>query len=59
MQNRLRSKPLWIAVFSLIFFVLKTYMNIEIPKGDELVNLILIVATLFGVFNNPTDKYHL
>jgi uncharacterized membrane protein len=56
MQNRLRSKPLWVAVFSLVIFILKTYFAIEIPKVDFLVESLLLIATLLGVFNNPTDK---
>jgi uncharacterized membrane protein len=56
MQNRLRSKPLWIATFALVIFVLKTYFKIEVPKADELLLLILIVAIEFGIINNPTDK---
>ena len=54
-QSRWRSKPLWIASFSLLGFVLKTYFDIEIPKYDTLIEMILLVATLFGIFNSSTD----
>jgi len=57
MQNRLRSKALWLAIFSFTIFVLKTYFDIEIPKADELMNGILLIATLLGIFNNPTSRY--
>ena len=55
MQNRLRSWVLWVSVASLIIFILKTYIGIEIPKVDILINSILGVLVLFGVINNPTD----
>lgn len=55
-QSRLRSKTAWVATISLILFVLKTYFEIEIDKVDELVELILMVATVWGVFNNPERK---
>ena len=56
MQNRLRSRALWIAVASLIAFVTKTYFKYEIEGFDKLVDTILLILTLAGVFNNPTDK---
>jgi hypothetical protein len=55
-QSRWRSKPLWIASFSLVSFVLKTYFDIEIPKYDILVEMVLLVATLLGIFNSSTDS---
>ena len=56
MQKRLHSKALWVAIFALAFFVSKTYFGYEIPKGNELVDAILLVMTLAGIFNNPTDS---
>jgi len=56
MQNRLRSKVVWTSTATLIIFILKNYLEIEIPKVDELIELILILATVLGIFNNPTDK---
>ena len=55
-QNRFRSWGLWLSVVALLVFVGKTYFNFEIPKVDELVNMILVVLTGFGVLNNPTNK---
>lgn len=55
-QSRWRSKPLWIASFSLLGFVLKTYFDIEIPKFDTLVEMVLLIASLLGIFNSPTDS---
>ena len=56
MQNRLRSKALWTAVFAFALFVSKTYFNYEIQEGNTLVDGILLILTLAGIFNNPVDK---
>lgn len=56
MQNRLKSKALWASILALIVFVLKTYFDVEILEGDKLIDMVLIVLTLAGIFNNPTDK---
>ena len=56
MQNRLHSRALWMAVLAFILFVSKTYFNYEIPQGNELVEGILLIMTLAGIFNNPTDS---
>lgn len=53
-QNRLRSKVLWLTILSFILFILKTYFKIEVVKGDELINGILTIFTLVGIFNNPS-----
>lgn len=55
MQNRYKSWALWLAVAALIAFVSKTYLGYEIPQFNELVNLILVVLTGFGILNNPGD----
>ena len=59
MQSRWRSKAAWMAALSLILFVSKTYFGYEIPEGDRFVDLILLVATAFGIWNNPerSDGY--
>ena len=54
-QSRWRSKPLWIATFSLIGFVLKNYFDIDLPKYDTTVEMVLLVLTLAGIFNSSTD----
>ena len=58
MQNRLKSKVLWMAVAALIAFVTKEWLGLEIPKFDEFVELLLTVLVGVGVVNNPTDKQH-
>ena len=55
MQNRLRSWALWVAIASLIGFVTKTYLGYEIPEFDTLVNMILVILSMLGIVNNPTD----
>jgi len=54
-QNRFKSWGLWLSVASLVTFVSKTYIGYEIPQADELVNLILVTLTGFGILNNPSD----
>ena len=56
MQSRWRSKPLWLAILSLVLFVSKTYFNYELPQVDKLIDLILLVLTLLGIVNNPVNK---
>ena len=56
MQNRLHSRALWVSIFALVLFVSKTYFHYEIPQGNELAEAILLVLTLAGIFNNPTDS---
>ena len=56
MQNRLKSKVLWVSVLALFYFVLKNWMGIEIPQWDVFVELLLTVLVGFGIVNNPTDK---
>jgi len=54
-QNRFKSWALWLSVAALVSFVLKTYFKYEIEGFDNLVNLILVVLTGFGILNNPKD----
>lgn len=55
MQNRFKSKVVWLAVLSLIYFVVKNWMGFEIPQWDSFVELLLTVLVGFGILNNPTD----
>jgi len=54
-QSRLKSYPLWIAVFSLIALILKQWCGIEIPSYDVIVNSLLSILVMVGIINNPTD----
>jgi len=55
-QSRFKSWAVWLSVAALVAFISKTYFGYEIPGWDELVNLILVVLTGFGILNNPTKK---
>jgi len=55
-QNRLRSKVAWSSLLCLIVFVLKQYFDVEVDRADELIELLLLTFTAFGVFNNPEKK---
>ena len=56
MQNRLRSWPLWLAMFALIVFCAKMYFHYEIPGADQIMNLILPIVVGLGIVNDPTDS---
>ena len=56
MQQRFKSPALWLSVFSLISFVLKDWLSIEVPKMDVFIELLLAVLAGLGILNNPTDK---
>lgn len=56
MQNRWQSKVLWVAIFALVYFVIKQWANIDIPQWDTFVDLLLTVLVGLGVLNNPTDS---
>ena len=58
MKERFKSPVLWIGIISLIAFVAKNWIGIEIPGIDEFTNLLLAVLAGFGIINNPTDKEH-
>lgn len=59
MQNRFKSKVLWISVLALFYFVVKTWIGFEIPGWDEFVDLLIPVLIGFGIINNPTDSHKL
>ncbi len=57
MKDRLKSIPLWGAVLSLVYLVAKNWFGIEIPGWADITTQVLaIIAILFGVANNPTDR---
>ena len=53
--NRIRNPRPWIATFSLLLFVLRTYFKIEIVNSDVLVTLILGTLAAWGVWINPGE----
>ena len=56
MKERFKSPVLWIGIISLIAFVAKNWIGIEIPGIDEFTDLLLTVLIAFGVVNNPTER---
>ena len=57
MKNRLTSIPLWSAVLALVYLICANWFGIQIPAWADISTQILaILAVLFGVANNPTDK---
>ena len=56
MQNKFKSPVVWTTLITLVLFVLKTYLNIEIPQADQLIVLVFAALMAFGILNNPDDK---
>lgn len=54
--TRLKSKVVWLATLSLIYFVVKNWIGFEIPMWDEFVDKLIYVLIAFGIINNPTEK---
>jgi uncharacterized membrane protein len=56
MQNRLRSWPLWVALASLVVFVVKQVWGVDINDTvDGLLDVLLPVLIGFGIVNNPQN----
>lgn len=56
-MQRLKSIPLWTSVLALIYLIFVNWFHIEIPAwADISAQLLAILAILFGVSNNPTDR---
>jgi uncharacterized membrane protein len=57
-QNRLKSKVFWVSILSALALLLRAFGVYELPEGaiDIIANIILAIATAFGVANNPTNK---
>ena len=56
-MNRLKSIPLWTAVLALIYLVVKNWFGIEIPGWTDISSqAVAILAIIFGITNNPTDR---
>lgn len=49
---RWKSKRAWVVTFTFIIFILKTYLQIEIPKSDELINGLLMLGIVWGIFDS-------
>lgn len=55
MQNRFKSKVLWVAIFALIALIAKNFFNYDIPNYNVLVDTILTILVSLGVVNNPVN----
>lgn len=60
-QSRFKSKVAWLAVASLIGFLLGNYglydtVGLTNESYQQLVNLVFACLAAFGVFNNPTTN---
>lgn len=53
MQNRWRSRVLWVSIASLIGLFLKTYYKVDMDEFDKVVNMTLSVFLALGIINNP------
>ncbi len=63
MQNRLKSKAAWVAVFALVGFILGNWGLFDVigltnETWQQLVELLLAALAAFGIFNNPTESDH-
>ncbi len=61
MQNRLRSRVAWVALFAIIGFALGNWglfdrLGLTDETWKTLVELMLAALAAFGVFNNPTSS---
>ena len=61
MQNRIRSKAAWVAIFALLGFVLGNWglfdaIGLTDETWEKFVELMLAALAAFGVFNNPTNS---
>lgn len=59
LQNRFKSKVLWVSIFALIALIAKGFFDYEIPNFDMLTDIILTILIALGVINNPTNSVSL
>ncbi|SHI42267.1 phage holin [Parasporobacterium paucivorans] len=62
MQNRWKSKVLWVAIIAQVVSILVLVGVIDIGVGDQIQQvgaLLLQILTILGVVNNPTDAEQL
>ena len=61
MQNRFKSKVVWMATFSFILLILKNYgllepLGLTVESYNEITTAITGVLVLMGILNDPTRK---
>ena len=57
-QNRFKSKVVWISVASLLYLILQKFdlINITQMEYNEIVDGIIAILLLLGILNNPSDN---
>ena len=57
LQNRLKSRPLWLAIAALAVFWIKTFTGLDVSDTvNGIMNLLLPILVAFGIVNDPTNK---
>jgi uncharacterized membrane protein len=56
MQDRLRSKASWVVVAVVLGGVIKHYIPGISDDWQLLTDAIITILTVFGIFNDPTNK---
>lgn len=57
MQNRLKSKIVWMSIISMIFLILNQFgilSNIQLEALKNVADVVLSALVIFGILNNPT-----
>lgn len=55
-QNRFRSKVLWLAVVAVVVGVVARYIPDVSTEVKFIADAVITLLTLFGVLNDPTSK---
>ena len=55
-QEWYKSPVVWSTMAALIFFVVKTWIGIEIPGWDKFIEIVIALGVGFGIINSPVNK---
>ena len=57
MQNRLKSKVVWLSVLGQVVLIGGLYLAPEVSEQVKVIGFVVIeILTLVGILNNPTNK---
>ena len=56
MKKRLKSKVVWLAVLAQIMLIVTMFVPQIANEIKVVATVVIEIATLFGVLNNPTDE---
>ena len=61
LQERLKSRAVWVSVFGALTVILNAFgvfekIGIDCAQFDAIVNSVCTVLIAFGILNNPTDR---